>query len=89
MYPACRTVPVPKQRKNLQLHRDAPLFENGLPVEEGNLSQHRDRRFGGHTDELLVAETDRPIRGVWGHSGGFYVLAGELSSFQVRPRPTL
>jgi len=37
----------------------------------------------------LVAETDRPIRGVWGHSGGFYVLAGELSSFQVRPRPTL
>jgi hypothetical protein len=32
----------------------------------------------------VVAETDRPIRGVWGHSGGFYVLAGELSSFQVR-----
>ena len=32
----------------------------------------------------VVAETDRPIRGVWGQSGGFYVLAGELSSFQVR-----
>jgi hypothetical protein len=33
----------------------------------------------------LAAETDRPIRGVWGHSSGFYVLAGELSSLQVRP----
>jgi hypothetical protein len=33
----------------------------------------------------LAAETDRPIRGAWGHSNGFYVLAGgELSSFQVR-----
>ena len=32
----------------------------------------------------LVAETDRPIKGVWGHSAGFYVLAGELASFQVR-----
>ena len=32
----------------------------------------------------VVAETDRPIRRVWGHSGGFYVLASELSSFQVR-----
>ena len=28
---------------------------------------------------------DRPIQGVWGHSGGFYVLAGDLASFQVRP----
>jgi hypothetical protein len=33
----------------------------------------------------LAAETDRPMRGVWGHPSGFYVLAGELASFRVRP----
>lgn len=32
----------------------------------------------------LAAESDRPIRGLWGHSSGFYALAGDLSSFQVR-----
>jgi hypothetical protein len=36
----------------------------------------------------LVAETDRPIRGVWGHDSGFYALAGELASFRVRPTET-
>jgi len=33
----------------------------------------------------LAAESDRPIRGVWGCATGFYVLAGGLASFQVRP----
>ena len=32
----------------------------------------------------LVVETDRPIQGVWGHGSGFYVLAGDLASFQLR-----
>jgi hypothetical protein len=36
----------------------------------------------------LAATTDRPIRGCWGHATGFYVLAGELASFHVRPEPT-
>jgi outer membrane protein assembly factor BamB len=29
----------------------------------------------------LAAQSDRPIRGVWGFGTGFYVLAGELASF--------
>ena len=29
----------------------------------------------------LAAQSDRPIRGVWGCATGFYVLAGELASF--------
>jgi hypothetical protein len=32
----------------------------------------------------LAVETGRPIRGVWGHSSGFYVLAGTLASLQQR-----
>ena len=31
-----------------------------------------------------VLETDRPIRGAWGHGTGFYALAAELVSFQLR-----
>ncbi len=30
----------------------------------------------------LSLETDRPIRGAWGHAAGFYALAAELVSFQ-------
>jgi hypothetical protein len=33
----------------------------------------------------LAAESVRPIRGVWGHGTGFYVLTGELASFQTAP----
>jgi hypothetical protein len=32
----------------------------------------------------MAAESALPIRGVWGHGTGFYVLTGELASFQSR-----
>lgn len=32
----------------------------------------------------LAIETDRPIRGAWGNVTGFYTLAAELVSFQLR-----
>jgi hypothetical protein len=32
----------------------------------------------------MSAESARPIRGIWGHGTGFYVLTGELASFQSR-----